>query len=132
MEIKLKNMQLNGTTPLQLDSARQMIVDASRIITMEEVIEPEVSKEQLREEYWPFLGPQPILSKLLITAPASKEWMENIEGIECRLPIESLLREARLLNIPGCGFCVSADIEKVTAESYRYLNDHEEFTPPVI
>jgi len=29
-------------------------------------IEPEVSKEQLRKEYWPFLEPQPILSKLLI------------------------------------------------------------------
>lgn len=68
MEVKLNNMQLDGTTPLQLDSARQMIADTSRIITIEEVIEPEVSKEQLRKEYWPFLEPQPILSKLLIRA----------------------------------------------------------------
>ena len=66
MELKWKNMQLNGTTPLQLNSARQMIVDTSKVITLEEVIEPEVSKEQLRKEYWPFLEPQPILSKLLI------------------------------------------------------------------
>jgi len=58
--------------------------------------------------------------------------MEDIEGIGCRLPTESLLREARLLNIPKRGFCVSADIEIITAESYRYLIDREEFTPPVI
>jgi len=59
-------MQLDGTTPLKLNSASQMIADVSRTITMEETIEPEVSKEQLRKEYWPFLEPQPILSKLLI------------------------------------------------------------------
>lgn len=73
MEIKLKNVQLAGTPPLQLDSTRQMIVDTSKTTPLNEVIEPEVSKEQLRKEYWPFLEPQPLLSKLLIKTPPQKE-----------------------------------------------------------
>lgn len=66
------------------------------------------------------------------TTATPEEWMEYIEGIEFRIPTASLLREARLLNIPKRRFCVSADIETITAESYCYLNDREEFTPPVI
>jgi len=51
---------------------------------------------------------------------------------EFRMPTESELRIAKLTNIPRRGFCVSADIEKITADSYRYLYDPDEFTPPDI
>ncbi len=51
---------------------------------------------------------------------------------ECRMPTESELRQARLMNIPTRGFCVGADIEKINADSYRYSYDPEEFAPPDI
>ena len=51
---------------------------------------------------------------------------------ECRIPTEPELQQARLMNIPTRGFCVSADIEKITAKSYRYIYDPEEFAPPDI
>jgi len=50
----------------------------------------------------------------------------------CRVPTESELRQTRLMNIPTRGFCISADAEKITAESYRYLYDPEEFETPEI
>ena len=45
---------------------------------------------------------------------------------------ESELRQIRLMNIPTRGFCISADEERITAESYRYLYDPEEFETPEI
>ena len=51
---------------------------------------------------------------------------------ECLMPTESELRQARLMNIPTRGFCVSADLEKINADSYRYSYDPEEFAPPDI
>jgi len=51
---------------------------------------------------------------------------------ECRIPTEFELHQAEIMNIPTQGFCVSADIEKITAESYRYLYDPDEFTPSKI
>jgi len=51
---------------------------------------------------------------------------------ECRMPTELELQQARLMNIPTRGFCVSADLEKINADSYRYLYDPEEFAPPDI
>ena len=51
---------------------------------------------------------------------------------ECRMPTESELRQARLMNIPTRGFCVSSDLEKINADSYRYSYDPEEFAPPDI
>ena len=44
---------------------------------------------------------------------------------EFRMPTESELRQARLMNIPTRGYCVSDDLEKITADSYRYLSDPE-------
>jgi len=49
-----------------------------------------------------------------------------------RVPTESELRQIRLMNIPTRGFCISADEERITAESYRYLYDPEEFETPEI
>lgn len=48
--MKLKIEHDNGTTTFPLN----------------EINETEITKEQLRKEYWPFLEPQPLLSKLLI------------------------------------------------------------------
>jgi len=41
-------------------------------------------------------------------------------------------RRGRRLNKPSRGFCVSADIEKITAEAYKYLTDPKEFEPPKV
>ena len=49
-----------------------------------------------------------------------------------RIPTESELRQIRLMNIPTRGFCISADEERITAESYRCLYDPEEFETPEI
>ncbi len=49
-----------------------------------------------------------------------------------RMPTEHELRAARLMNIPTRGFCVSADLEKINAESYKYMYDPEEYEPPEI
>ncbi|MFC1717533.1 hypothetical protein ACFL6S_27985 [Candidatus Poribacteria bacterium] len=51
---------------------------------------------------------------------------------EYRMPNELELQQARLMNIPTRGFCVSADLEKINADSYRYSYDPEEFAPPDI
>ena len=51
---------------------------------------------------------------------------------ECRMPTDLEIQQAKLMNIPKRGFCVSADIEKITADSYRYIYDPEEFVPPDI
>jgi len=53
---------------------------------------------------------------------------DPIDG--CRIPTESELRQAEITNIPTRGFCVSAEEERITAESYRYLYDPEEFETP--
>ena len=45
---------------------------------------------------------------------------------------ESELRQARLMNIPKRGFCVSADLEKINADVHRHFYDPEEFAPPDI
>ena len=49
-----------------------------------------------------------------------------------RIPTEYELRVARLTNTPTRGFCVSWDIEQITAESYKHLYDPEEFELPEI
>ncbi len=49
-----------------------------------------------------------------------------------RMPTEHELRVARLMNIPTRGFCVSADLEKINAKSYKYMYDPEEYEPPEI
>ena len=59
-------------------------------------------------------------------------WETESRIAECRMPAESELRQARLMNIPTRGFCVGADIEKINADSYRYSYDPEEFAPPDI
>jgi len=48
------------------------------------------------------------------------------------MPAESELRHAQLLNIPTRGFCVSADLEELNADSYIYSQDSEEFAPPIV
>lgn len=47
-----------------------------------------------------------------------------------RMPTEHELRVARLMNIPTRGFCVGADLEKINAESYKYMYHPEEYEPP--
>lgn len=48
----------NGTTPFPLNEINPPFPNG--------FYEAEVTKEQLRKEYWPFLEPQQLLSKLLI------------------------------------------------------------------
>ena len=64
MGYNYRALVVNSTT---INYSTEFLGFADKVtVDMEEVIEPEVSKEQLRKEYWPFLEPQPILSKLLI------------------------------------------------------------------
>lgn len=49
-----------------------------------------------------------------------------------RTPTEIEIMKARLMNIPKRGFCVSADLEKINRESYRFIYDPDEFEPPDI
>jgi hypothetical protein len=64
------------------------------------------------------------------TSSASDYVRELVLGGQ--IPSESQLRQARLMNIPTRGFCVSADLEKINADSYRHSYDPEEFAPPDI
>jgi hypothetical protein len=43
-----------------------------------------------------------------------------------------VFKQRELKNIPTRGFCVSADLEQINAESYKYTNDPKEFEPPDI
>lgn len=66
------------------------------------------------------------------SATASVEKYDDDSISEYRIPTESELRQIRLMNIPTRGFCISAEEERITAESYRYLYDPEEFETPEI
>ncbi len=54
----------------------------------------------------------------------------EIESDNMTTPTESEVRQAKLTNTPTRGFCISADLEQIAAESYKYLYDPEEFEPP--
>jgi hypothetical protein len=54
------------------------------------------------------------------------------EGFTDVEPTKSEIRQAQLMNIHKRGFCISADIEKITADSYSQIYDPEEFVPPDI
>ena len=65
------------------------------------------------------------------------ELRQDMEGLRddlnvYRMPSDYELRVARLTNTPSRGFCVSADIEQITAESYQHLYNPEDFEPPEI
>ena len=49
---------------------------------------------------------------------------------EYPVPTEYELRVAKLTNTPSRGFCISADIEKITADSYDRTYDPDEFSLP--
>ena len=73
-----------------------------------------------------------VLALSVKSETALSEGFTDVELTEFRIPIESELRQAQLMNIPKRGFCVSADIEKITADSYNQIYDPEEFVPPDI
>ncbi len=53
---------------------------------------------------------------------------EDTNIAECRTPSKSHMQQARLLNVSEREVCVSTRIERITARSYRYLNQYDELS----